>query len=126
MPIYEYRCPKCSKIFEEWSHITEDHPQEPCPDCGTPSPRIMSSTSFILEGGGWYVTDYGYRKGVKEDGAASSSGSDAKAESKAEAGEGSKTAATSGTRSDGKAAAKSDAGAGTKPAGKPAASKAAE
>ncbi len=67
MPIYEYRCPKCQKIFEEWSNITEDHPEEPCPDCGTASPRIMSSTSFVLEGGGWYVTDYGYRKGVKEE-----------------------------------------------------------
>lgn len=67
MPIYEYRCPKCQKIFEEWSHITEDHPEEPCPDCGTASPRIMSSTSFVLEGGGWYVTDYGYRKGVKDE-----------------------------------------------------------
>ncbi len=67
MPIYEYRCPKCQKVFEEWSHITEDHPEEPCPDCGTASLRIMSSTSFVLEGGGWYVTDYGYRKGVKDE-----------------------------------------------------------
>ncbi len=75
MPIYEYRCPKCQKVFEEWSHITEDHPEEPCPDCGTSSPRIMSSTSFVLEGGGWYVTDYGYRKGVKDDKKDSSSGS---------------------------------------------------
>ncbi len=67
MPIYEYLCPKCQKIFEEWSHITENHPNENCPECGTPSPRIMSTTSFVLEGGGWYVTDYGYRKNVKDE-----------------------------------------------------------
>ncbi len=76
MPIYEYRCPKCNTVFEEWcAHITEDHPVETCPDCGTSSPRIMSNTSFVLEGGGWYVTDYGYRKGVKEDGSSSGSSS---------------------------------------------------
>ncbi len=52
MPIYEYRCPKCQKVFEEWSRITDDTPEEPCPDCGTPSPRILSSTCFVVEGGG--------------------------------------------------------------------------
>ena len=41
--------------------------QEPCPDCGTPSPRVMSHTSFVLKGGGWYVSDYGYRKGIKDE-----------------------------------------------------------
>lgn len=35
----------------------------------------MSSTSFVLEGGGWYVTDYGYRKGVKDEKKDSSSDS---------------------------------------------------
>lgn len=78
MPIYEYRCPKCQKIFEEWSHISDDHPTEPCPDCSTPSPRIMSSTSFVLEGSGWYVTDYGYRKGVKDDSSSGSSSAGSK------------------------------------------------
>ena len=75
MPIYEYRCPKCNKVFEEWCpHITEDHPKEPCPDCGAISPRIISNTSFVLEGGGWYVTDYGYRKGIKDETSAPSHG----------------------------------------------------
>ena len=68
MPIYEYKCPACQKIFEEWVHLSEMHDAVPCPDCGQASPRIMSETSFVLKGGGWYVTDYGYRKGVKEDG----------------------------------------------------------
>ena len=28
----------------------------------------MSRTSFVLKGNGWYVSDYGYRKGITEDG----------------------------------------------------------
>ena len=76
MPIYEYQCPKCHSIFEEWVKMSEAHGQEPCPECGTLSPRLISHTSFVLKGGGWYVTDYGYRKGVKdEDSSASSSSS---------------------------------------------------
>ncbi len=68
MPIYEYQCPKCQRKFEEWVRLSDAHGQEPCPECGTPSPRIISHTSFVLKGGGWYVSDYGYRKGIKEDG----------------------------------------------------------
>lgn len=75
MPIYEYQCPKCQHRFEEWVKVSEAHGQEPCPKCGEPSPRIMSHTSFVLKGGGWYVSDYGYRKGVKEDGASSAGSS---------------------------------------------------
>ena len=74
MPIYEYQCPKCQHTFEEWVKASESHGQEPCPKCGEPSPRIMSHTSFVLKGGGWYVSDYGYRKGVTEEGGSASSG----------------------------------------------------
>ncbi|GAB1255140.1 FmdB family zinc ribbon protein [Desulfovibrio falkowii] len=56
-----------------------DQGEEPCPKCGAASPRIMSQTSFVLKGGGWYVDDYGYRKGIKEEGGASSSPSPAEA-----------------------------------------------
>lgn len=73
MPIYEYQCPKCQHVFEEWVKASEAHGQEPCPRCGTPSSRIISQTSFVLKGGGWYVSDYGYRKGISEEGAAASS-----------------------------------------------------
>ena len=84
MPIYEYKCPACQKVFEEWVHLSEMHDAVPCPDCGQASPRIMSETSFVLKGGGWYVTDYGYRKGVKEDDAKTDAktGGDAKAGAK--------------------------------------------
>lgn len=75
MPIYEYQCPKCQRVFEEWCKVSEAHAEELCPDCGASSPRLISETSFVLKGGGWYVTDYGYRKGVKEDGGASAESS---------------------------------------------------
>ena len=67
MPIYEYQCPSCGRVFEEWVKVSEAHGEEPCPDCGAKSPRLISHTSFLLKGGGWYVTDYGYKKNVHED-----------------------------------------------------------
>lgn len=67
MPIYEYQCPQCGNVFEEWVKSSEAHKEEPCPKCGTPSQRILSRTSFVLKGDGWYVSDYGYRKGITED-----------------------------------------------------------
>lgn len=59
MPIYEYQCPHCHKNFEEWLKSDDDASTHPCPACGTSSPRIISQTTFILKGGGWYVTEYG-------------------------------------------------------------------
>ena len=67
MPIYEYECPQCGHVFEEWVKLTQAHSEEPCPQCGTLSSRRISHTSFVLKGGGWYVTDYGYRKDIHED-----------------------------------------------------------
>ena len=57
MPIYEYRCQDCQQIFEEWQKHFEDV-QANCPVCGGYAKRLISNTSFILKGSGWYVTDY--------------------------------------------------------------------
>ncbi len=61
MPIYEYRCEDCEQIFEEWQRNFEEK-QVICPVCGSNAERIISNTSFILKGSGWYVTDYCDRK----------------------------------------------------------------
>lgn len=61
MPIYEYSCKECHQIFEEWTKHIDDAEPQACPVCGNPAERIMSNTSFVLKGGGWYVTDYGYK-----------------------------------------------------------------
>ena len=74
MPIYEYCCDNCQKVFEEWTRHVGDNATQACPECGGAAGRIVSNTSFVLKGGGWYVTDYGYRKG-KNEGAESSGGS---------------------------------------------------
>jgi putative FmdB family regulatory protein len=58
MPVYEYRCGKCGHEFEELQRITAD-PIRKCPKCGKNAvERLISKTSFILKGTGWYKTDY--------------------------------------------------------------------
>ena len=57
MPIYEYRCKKCSNEFEIVQKIT-DEPATECPDCGGKIERLVSATSFSLKGGGWYKDGY--------------------------------------------------------------------
>lgn len=58
MPIYEYRCDKCGKEFEAWQKFS-DAPIESCESCGGHASKMISHSSFILKGSGWYVTDYG-------------------------------------------------------------------
>ncbi len=58
MPIYEYRCDKCGKEFEAWQKFS-DAPIETCESCGGHASKLISQSSFILKGSGWYVTDYG-------------------------------------------------------------------
>ena len=74
MPIYEYACPDCRNVFEKWLKLSETTENAPCPKCGGQAQHIISHTAFVLKGGGWYVTDYGYRKGASEDGTASEAG----------------------------------------------------
>ncbi len=61
MPIYEYKCNECEHVFEDWQSGFEEKEQE-CPLCKGKSHRIMSNTSFVLKGTGWYVTDYAGQK----------------------------------------------------------------
>ncbi|MBI5634599.1 MAG: zinc ribbon domain-containing protein [Nitrospirae bacterium] len=70
MPIYEYKCEKCRKHHEIMQKITEK-PLTVCPSCGGSMKKLISSTSFVLKGSGWYVTDYGdkNRRGTGKEGA---------------------------------------------------------
>ncbi|EPR37632.1 regulatory protein, FmdB family [Desulfovibrio sp. X2] len=99
MPIYEYECPACGKVFEEWNKSFDDV-ESPC-ECGATAHRIVSNTAFVLKGSGWYVTDYCGKK-------ASSSGT------------GGSSGETSGNASDG--ASGSGNGDGAKAAKEPASS----
>jgi len=57
MPIYEYQCDSCDRRFEVMQRMTES-PLATCDKCGGPVRRLISQTSFVLKGSGWYVTDY--------------------------------------------------------------------
>jgi len=59
MPIYEYLCAKCEHEFEREQRITED-PVKTCPKCRSRRvKRLISQTSFVLKGSGWYADGYG-------------------------------------------------------------------
>ena len=57
MPVYEYECKGCDKVFEVQQKISEE-PLNTCPDCQGPVRKLMSMTSFQLRGGGWYADGY--------------------------------------------------------------------
>jgi len=70
MPIYEYHCDACGKEFEEMQKFS-DAPIDKCPLCGGHAHRLISHSSFVLKGTGWYVTDYankGKNSGSKSSG----------------------------------------------------------
>jgi len=59
MPIYEYQCAACRERLEKIQGIS-DPPLQKCTKCGAEKGlrRLISSTSFVLKGTGWYATDY--------------------------------------------------------------------
>jgi putative FmdB family regulatory protein len=81
MPIYEYNCGKCG-VFEITQRITEKT-LDVCPTCGGQVRRLISHTSFVLKGGGWYATDYARSANAKDE---SSTDSAAKSDTAGESG----------------------------------------
>lgn len=57
MPIYEYACDACGQHHEIMQKIS-DQPLTHCPSCGGTMRKMISNTSFVLKGSGWYKTDY--------------------------------------------------------------------
>ena len=94
MPIYEYKCDKCG-VFEVTQRITENSLKK-CPTCKSKVERIISHTSFVLKGSGWYATDYARAGTTKSE----DSGDSAKSDSNG-------TASSSETSSNGSSSATS-------------------
>lgn len=57
MPVYEYQCKSCEKVFEIQQKMSDD-PLTVCPDCGGEVKKLISMNSFQLKGGGWYADGY--------------------------------------------------------------------
>ncbi|MCO4743348.1 MAG: zinc ribbon domain-containing protein [Proteobacteria bacterium] len=57
MPIYEYACESCGHRFEKLVRMSDDAP--PCPECEGAVRKLISASSFVLKGGGWYKDGYG-------------------------------------------------------------------
>ncbi|HLK62167.1 MAG TPA: FmdB family zinc ribbon protein [Bryobacteraceae bacterium] len=91
MPLYEYKCHRCNKIFEVRQKFS-DEPLTVHEECGGETERLISVPSFQFKGTGWYVTDYG-RGGSKPSG---SNGSNGKSESKSESTSGDSSKSDSG------------------------------
>ncbi len=108
MPIYEYACGKCGHEFEAEQRITED-PIKTCPECRSRKvKKLISQTSFVLKGSGWYSDLYsspGKDKGGEKD---KGDGKDASADGKPEkkkSGSDEKGAKSKGKKGKGKKAA---------------------
>ena len=84
MPIYEYRCDACNEQLETMHGINDDA-LKTCPACGEDQlKRLISSTSFVLKGTGWYQSDYGSKPSAEaapEATGGDSSGSEASSDS---------------------------------------------
>jgi putative FmdB family regulatory protein len=58
MPIYEYKCENCGEQFEVLQKFSDD-PLTECILCSKgPVKKLISASSFILKGAGFYVNDY--------------------------------------------------------------------
>src|SRR5262245_1313568 len=92
MPIYEYECTQCHQTSDALQKLN-DPPPETCPRCGARNTlsRLLSRTSFVLKGGGWYADLYSSSK-PKSDG-----GGESKPAAKSEGSSGSASTPDSGS-----------------------------
>lgn len=80
MPTYSYKCKECGNVFDAFHSMSCTDTQH-CPECDGAGQKLMSASSVIFKGSGFYSTDYrdsGYLEAKKKD-------ADKPAESKSEA-----------------------------------------
>lgn len=108
MPVYEYVCKACDHEFEREQRIS-DPPAKKCPSCGArQAKRLISRTSFLLKGGGWYSDLYSSHKPARADKAEGEGGAGESKDGKKS------TSEAGGSSAPDKGAAKSEtSGAGT-------------
>ena len=108
MPIYEYECSQCHQTSDALQKINDPAP-EACPHCGAKHTlsRLVSRTSFVLKGGGWYADLYSSSKPK------SSEGGESKPAAKTEgASSGAPSTSSSGSDSGGSSSGSGSSGSG--------------
>ena len=112
MPIYEYECQQCGKVFETIQKFSDPRLTECQCEEKAPVTKLISAAAFHLKGTGWYVTDFrdkGKKGGDRKEDAGGDSAGD-----KAAATDGAKDGAKDGGKSE--SAPKKDSGGDSKPA----------
>ena len=54
MPLYEYHCEKCDKVFEALRPLRESAAPAPCPDCSSDAGRILPTSFSAMSWGKGY------------------------------------------------------------------------
>ena len=77
MPIYEYECQQCGKVFETIQKFSDPRLTECLCEEKGPVTKLISAAAFHLKGTGWYVTDFrdkGRKGGDRKEDAGGESG----------------------------------------------------
>ncbi len=56
MPLYDYSCTKCGRVYEVRHGFDEGY-DRPCEACGAPLRRVFNAAPVLFKGSGFYVTD---------------------------------------------------------------------
>lgn len=98
MPIYEYKCEHCGEKFDVLQKFNEA-PLAECILCHAgPVKKLISVSSFVLKGAGFYVNDY--KKGSASGSASSASSAKSKTGSESAAKTDSATSSAAAPKSD--------------------------
>jgi putative FmdB family regulatory protein len=100
MALYDYKCDLCGSVFEVRQKFS-DKLLTVHEGCGGKLERLISLSALQFKGTGWYVTDYGRKKGGNGSSGDKPAGTAVKSEPKADS--------KSETKSESKAASKSEA-----------------
>src|ERR1051325_11690147 len=98
MPIYEYKCNSCGKVFEKIERFS-DPPLDIHDECGGAVERMLSASAFQFKGTGWYVTDYARSNGGAKNGSESKKETSSESKSDTSSAAGKSSDSTSGTKS---------------------------
>jgi putative FmdB family regulatory protein len=82
LPLYEYRCKKCGKLFEKIRKFS-DPPLKTHEECGGAVERLLSSPAIQFKGSGFYITDYPKKSASSDASSAGSSESGSKGSAEA-------------------------------------------